>query len=155
MKDRPQSSVYVPPHQRLRSLITVPPPNGSKDYHQGFTPIRSSSPNDGRNSPVDFSVQKNHNQDTAIGGDFQFNSKQETNGYGTAWNSNENGGENLTFESFHYKFYTPSTNYAFHVDRQHSDSQRSSAVNTVSEVGSHRDFVEFESSSYSFGVSNL
>ncbi|CAO2828561.1 unnamed protein product [Amaranthus hypochondriacus] len=154
MKDRPQSSVYVPPHQRLRSLITVPPPNGSKDYHQGFTPIPSSSPNDGRNSPVDFSVQKNHNQDTAIGGDFQFNSKQETNGYGTAWNSNENGGENLTFESFHYKFYTPSTNYAFHVDRQHSDSQRGSAVNTVSEVGSHRDFVEFESSSYSFGCAS-
>lgn len=161
MKDWAQSSVYVPPHQRLRSVITVPSSTSindahsparstSIDNHQGLTSIPN--PNfDARISP------NNHNQGSAAaagGGYFQFN--QQRNLSPSSPNQHQNGNVNWNSESFHYKFYNRPKNYLFNGDRQLTHSQpKSGVVDEVSEEGSDREFGEFEPSSYPSGVSTL
>ncbi|XP_021748258.1 DExH-box ATP-dependent RNA helicase DExH5, mitochondrial-like isoform X2 [Chenopodium quinoa] len=153
MKDRPQSTVYVPPHQRLRSVITVPSPaspqspirSSSIDHHQTV----SSSPNPNFDARICCNSQ---NQSGGIG-HFQFNQqrnvspspnpKQQSKGFGNV-NSNSN--------SFHYKFYSqPKSSNLFQYDRQVSDNQPSSVADEVSEEGSDREFGESELPSYSSG----
>ncbi|KNA19941.1 hypothetical protein SOVF_056430 isoform B [Spinacia oleracea] len=147
MKDPSPSMVYVPPHQRLRSVITVPspdsPPNGSPspfrsrcyDSHQALT----SSPSPNFDARIGIN---NQNQSGGIG-HFQFiqqrnvspspNPKQQRR---EIWNGNTN--------SFHYKFYSQPKSNLVQYDRQFSDSQRSSVVDEVSKEGSDREFKEFE-----------
>ncbi|XP_021749282.1 DExH-box ATP-dependent RNA helicase DExH5, mitochondrial-like isoform X1 [Chenopodium quinoa] len=157
MKDRPPSTVYVPPHQRLRSVITVPspasPPNGSQ------SPVRSSSidnhqtVNSSPNPNFDARICCNSQNQSGGIGHFQFNQqrnvspspnpKQQSKGFG-----NGNGNSN----SFHYKFYSqPKSSNLFQYDRQVSDNQPSSVADEVSEEGSDREFGEFEPPSYSSG----
>ncbi|XP_048503331.1 DExH-box ATP-dependent RNA helicase DExH5, mitochondrial isoform X2 [Beta vulgaris subsp. vulgaris] len=157
MKDWAQSSVYVPPHQRLRSVITVPSSTSindahsparttSIDNHQGLTSI----PNPNFDARIS---QNNQNQGSAAaagGGYFQFN--QQRNLSPSSPNQHQNGNVNWNSESFHYKFYNRPKNYLFNGDRQLTHSQpKSGVVDEVSEEGSDREFGEFEPSSYPSG----
>lgn len=137
MKDRPQSSVYVPPHQRLRSVITVPPvsPNGSP------SPARDSNrqspfsnPNPNPNSFHYSFPKQQQNQD----GHFQFSQQRNGSPRGNQKHIKQQwkGNSLYSFDNHHQK---------------QSDSQRSSIIDEVSEEGSDRKFGEFEPSSYPIG----
>lgn len=139
MKDRPQSSVYVPPHQRLRSVITIPSaaangsPSPARDSNYQ-SPFSSPNPNfEGRVSPTPYSSSKQqHNH----GGHFQFS--QQRNGSPRSNNHRHYQQNKQQWKgSFQYSYHQQQSNY-----------RPSSAVDEFSEEGSDR---EFEPSAYPAG----
>ncbi|KAJ8437201.1 hypothetical protein Cgig2_007551 [Carnegiea gigantea] len=142
MKDRPQSSVYVPPHQRLRSVITVPSavangsPSPARDSNYQ-SPFSSPNPNfEGRVSPAPYSSPKQqHNH----GGHFQFS--QQRNGSPRSNNHHHYQQNKQQWKgSFQYSYHQQQSNY-----------WPSSVVDEFSEEGSDREFGEFEPSAYPAG----
>lgn len=139
MKDRPQSSVYVPPHQRLRSVITIPSaaangsPSPARDSNYQ-SPFSSPNPNfEGRVSPTPYSSSKQqHNH----GGHFQFS--QQRNGSPRSNNHRHYQQNKQQWKgSFQSSYHQQQSNY-----------RPSSAVDEFSEEGSDR---EFEPSAYPAG----
>lgn len=136
MKDRPQSSVYVPPHQRLRSVITVPPvvangsPSPARDSNYQ-SPFSNPNPNfEGRVSPAPYSSPKQqHNH----GGQFQFS--QQRNGSPRSNNHHYQQNKQQWKGNFQYSYHQQQSNY-----------RPSSVVDEFSEEGSDREFGEFEPS---------
>lgn len=142
MKDRPQSSVYVPPHQRLRSVITIPSavangsPSPARDSNYQ-SPFSSPNPNfEGRVSPTPYSSAKQqHNH----GGNFQFS--QQRNGSPRSNNHRHYQQNKQQWKgSFQYSYHQQQSNY-----------RPSSVVDEFSEEGSDREFGEFEPSAYPAG----
>lgn len=147
MKDRPQSSVYVPPHQRLRSVITVPPANNNGTPSPSPSPARDtnyqspfSNPNpnfEGRVSSIPKQQNNNHG-----GGHFQFS--QQRNGSPRSNNHHNQQSKQQWKGNLQYSYQ--------HQQQQLSDSRRSPlVVDEVSEEGSDREFGEFEPSVYPAG----
>lgn len=150
MKDRPQSSVYVPPHQRLRSVITVPPANNNGTPSPSPSPARDtnyqspfSNPNpnfEGRVSSIPKQQNNNHG-----GGHFQFS--QQRNGSPRSNNHHNQQSKQQWKGNLQYSYQ--------HQQQQLSDSRRSPlVVDEVSEEGSDREFGEFEPSVYPAGCAS-
>jgi len=139
--------VYVPPHQRLRSVITVPSavangsPSPARDSNYQ-SPFSSPNPNfEGRVSPAPYSSpkQQQHNH----GGHFQFS--QQRNGSPRSNNHHHYQQNKQQWKgSFQYSYHQQQSNY-----------WPSSVVDEFSEEGSDREFGEFEPSAYPAGVSIL
>ncbi|GAB4828826.1 hypothetical protein Ancab_018487 [Ancistrocladus abbreviatus] len=160
MKDRPKSSsVYVPPHQRLRSVITVPSPPATtpnalsttaRDNHAPPQPsFSNANPNfdSGRISPLPYSSSKQQQQQ----GNFQLSSGLSSN---KQHQYNQQKGNNVLYRQ------QQSNNSMMHYSKPKSDShysqhqsgiQYSSVADEASEEGSDREFGEFEPSVYPVG----
>ncbi|GAB2280021.1 hypothetical protein Dimus_014658 [Dionaea muscipula] len=154
MKDRPKPSspLYVPPHQRLRSLITVPPPasndsstTSSRDSHQ-VSQSSNGNPNfDCRACPLPYSSFPKQQQ--------RHQKQQQQQQQSRLQSSNGISSKQLPEKQLDEQQYSQHQQRSnSQLGRRESSMQCSSMTDEASKRMPDRKLVEFQPLSYSVGV---
>ncbi|GMH27481.1 hypothetical protein Nepgr_029324 [Nepenthes gracilis] len=132
MKDRPKSSVYVPPHQRLRSVITVPP----------ATTTNGSSTSDRENHALDSNAKPKCNSSRISSSPYSYPKQPQQPQEKINFQFSNSFSSNQQNIKQHYVQQRSSSRYS----QRPSSLQCRAVIDEASEEGSNGELREFEPS---------